>query len=58
MRFITNHDKNFTDGSPLEHFGGAPAALATSAFIFTAGGYGSLRSVPMLCGTPPPLLVQ
>ncbi|ELR14768.1 alpha amylase, putative [Acanthamoeba castellanii str. Neff] len=48
MRFITNHDKNFTDGSPLEHFGGAPAALATSAFIFTAGGYGSIRSVPML----------
>ena len=52
MRFITNHDKNFTDGSPLEHFGGAPAALATSAFIFTAGGYGSIRSVPMLCVTP------
>jgi hypothetical protein len=48
LRFAANHDKNFTDGSPIEHFGGAPAALAASAFVFTVGGYDSIRSVPML----------
>jgi len=48
LRFISNHDKNATDGTPLEHFGGIPAAFALSALIFTMGGYESIRSVPML----------
>ncbi len=48
MRFNTNHDKNAYDGSPQEHFGSKKAAQLTAAIVFTIGGYGTIRSVPML----------
>ncbi|MCS7014269.1 MAG: alpha-amylase family glycosyl hydrolase [Chloroherpetonaceae bacterium] len=48
MRFNTNHDKNAYDGAPQEHFGSKAAAKLTAAIVFTIGGYGSIRSVPML----------
>ncbi len=48
MRFNTNHDKNAYDGTPQEHFGSKTAARLTAALVFTLGGYGTIRSVPML----------
>jgi glycosidase len=48
MRFNTNHDKNAYDGAPQEHFGSKKAAKLTAAIVFTIGGYGTIRSVPML----------
>jgi glycosidase len=48
MRFNTNHDKNAYDGPPQEHFGSKKAAKLTAAIVFTIGGYGTIRSVPML----------
>ncbi|MDT0641245.1 alpha-amylase family glycosyl hydrolase [Zunongwangia sp. F363] len=42
VRYITNHDVNLSDGTPMELFGGTEGALAT----FVVAAY--MKSVPMI----------
>ncbi|MDQ6470165.1 alpha-amylase family glycosyl hydrolase [Flavobacterium sp. LHD-80] len=44
VRYITNHDVNLSDGTPLELFGGKKGSLA--AFVIAS----SMKSVPMIYG--------
>src|SRR4029078_12320849 len=55
VRYITNHDVNGSDGTPLNIFGGAQGSMA--AFVVAA----YMKSVPMIyngqeVGTPFPLV--
>ncbi|MFN3562671.1 MAG: alpha-amylase family glycosyl hydrolase, partial [Chloroherpetonaceae bacterium] len=47
LRFNSNHDRVVEHGAPIEAFGGVEGAKATAALMFTMGGYGTIRSVPL-----------
>lgn len=47
LRFNSNHDRVVEYGAPIEAFGGVEGAKATAALMFTMGGYGTIRSVPL-----------
>lgn len=47
LRFNSNHDRVLEHGAPIEAFGGVEGAKATAALMFTLGGYGTIRSVPL-----------
>lgn len=47
LRFNSNHDRVWEHGTPIEAFGGIEGAKATAALMFTLGGYGTIRSVPL-----------
>lgn len=47
LRFNSNHDRVLEHGAPIEAFGGVEGAKATVALMFTLGGYGTIRSVPL-----------
>jgi glycosidase len=47
LRFNSNHDRVLEHGAPIEAFGGIEGAKAAAALMFTLGGYGSIRSVPL-----------
>lgn len=47
LRFNSNHDRVLEHGAPIEAFGGVDGAKATAALMFTLGGYGAIRSVPL-----------
>lgn len=48
LRFNSNHDLALEHGPPVEAFGGIDGAKATAALVFAMGGYGTIRSVPLL----------
>ncbi|MCS6988650.1 MAG: alpha-amylase family glycosyl hydrolase [Chloroherpetonaceae bacterium] len=48
LRFNSNHDLALEHGPPVEAFGGSDGAKATATLVFTMGGYGTIRSVPLL----------
>ncbi len=47
LRFNSNHDRVLEHGAPIEAFAGLDGAKATAALMFTLGGYGTIRSVPL-----------
>lgn len=47
LRFNSNHDRVLECGTPIQAFGGVEGAKATAALMFTLGGYGTIRSVPL-----------
>ncbi|MGQ9805628.1 MAG: alpha-amylase family glycosyl hydrolase [Chlorobiales bacterium] len=47
LRFNSDHDRVLEHGTPIEAFGGVGGAKATAALMFTLGGYGTIRSVPL-----------
>lgn len=48
LRFNSNHDRVLEHGTPIEAFGGIEGAKATATLMFTLGGYGTIRSVPLV----------